>query len=382
MQEPSRRNLLLISFSQFGATFSFNFVGVFLPFLIFKISPYSYQQTLLWVGVIIGSTGVFTALTSTFWGSLTHRFSPKKLYLRGLLIHLVMFLLMGFTTNLYLLLILRIGQGFVGGVSTIGLIIVSSSSRKEKIQADIGIFQSAMTLGQLVGPPLGSLAAALFGFRGAFLSASAVLLASFLFCYHYVTDVPLLTEVKSFDHPRLNKQILIGWMLCFTAQTQLTFLPSVLPKVFERMTIEQSLALKLAGLVVMLYTATAMVGTYVWSWLSGRWGIYKTVAYLCVGGILFQSLLALSRGILDFTIIRMAQTGLVAAAIPLIISMFLSDPRGSTVGFLNSARFAGNALGPMIATSVLAFSNLATLYLFISGISLVALLSFRRTFKD
>jgi MFS family permease len=159
------------------------------------------------------------------------------------------------------------------------------------------------------------------------------------------------------------------------------FLPSVLPRVFEGFRVEQSLALKLAGLVVMFYTATAMIGTYLWSWLSRRWGVRRTILFLFISAILLQSMLALSSGIVDFMIIRMIQTGMVAATIPLVISLFVNEPKGSTIGFLNSARFTGNALGPIIATSILAFSNLTILYLVISGLTLIAILSFRRSFK-
>ena len=381
--QESRRNLILISFSQFGAAFSFNFINIFLPFYIFKISPYSFQETLLWEGAIIGSSGIVTALTSTFWGSLTHRFSPKVLYLRAMVIHALMFLLMGFTTNLHLLLILRILQGMVGGTSTIGLIIISSSSMEERISFDLGVYQSSITLGQLIGPPLGSFAAVLLGFKGAFVGASIVLFASFLFCWFYVADVPQLPkEERAFGLANIDKRIMIGWMLCFIAQIQLMFLPSVLPNVFEKFNVNQTKALKLAGTVVMFYTATAMIGTYFWSWLSRRVGLYRMILFLLALGILFQSLLTLAKGVVDFTIIRMTQTGLVAATIPLVLSIFAKESSGTIIGFLNSSRFTGNALGPIIATSILAFSNLSVLYLFISGLTLLTLLSFKFFFRE
>lgn len=383
IEQPSRRNLIFISFSQFGAAFSFNFINVFFPFYIFHISPYPFQETLLWVGAILGSTGLVTAATSTFWGSLTHRFSPKGLYLRAIIAHSIMLLLMGFTTNLHLLLLLRILQGLIGGISTIGLIIVSSSSLKERISMDMGIYQSSMTLGQLVGPPLGSLGAVLLGFHGAFISASAVLFASSIFCYLFVTDVPKLPkEERSSLWTILDQRIIVAWLLCLTASIQLMFLPSVLPNVFEQFQIEKTLGLKLAGTVVMLYTITAMIGTYLWSWLSRRYGLKKMITYLFGFGILFQALLALSRGIIDFTVIRMIQTGLIAVTIPLIFSLFLSEPKGGTIGFLNSARFTGVALGPIIATSILAFSSLEVLYLSISALSLLALVGFKFFFKQ
>lgn len=160
----SRRNLLSLSFSQFGSACSWNFVQILLPFYILKISPYPLHYTLLWTGAIMGSASLCSAITSTFWGSLTHRFSPKLLYLRAMVGNAVLFLLMGFTTNLYILLLLRIFLGLVSGVSTIGMIIVSSSSSEEKLSSDLGFFHSAMTLGQMVGPLLGSFAAAMLGY--------------------------------------------------------------------------------------------------------------------------------------------------------------------------------------------------------------------------
>jgi len=379
---PAQRNLLFISFSQLGAAFSFSFVNIFLPFYIYRISPYSIQETLLWIGLILGSTGLVTAFTSPFWGSLTHHYSPKMLYLRGFIVHSILIFAMGLTTNLHLLLILRIAQGLVGGISTIGFIIISSSSLKERLSFDMGVYQSSMTLGQLVGPPLGSLAAGTLGFKGAFFAASIMLFTSFLFCYLYVTDVPQLPkEKKAVTRTPIEKRVLVGWMVCFMAQVQLMFLPSILPNVLKQFGLEQTVALKLAGTVVMLYTATALIGTYVWSWLSRRAGVPRMVMILFALGILFQSLLVFCRGLVDFTAIRMIQTGFIAATIPLVMSIFASEPRGGVIGFLNSARFAGMARGPFIATSVLAFSSLPVLFLMISGLSLFVLFGFRLFFQ-
>jgi len=383
MNKGNNRNLIFISLSQLGMAFSYNFVMVFLPFSIFKISPYSYQETLIWVGLIMAAPSIVAAVTSTFWGSLTSRFSPKLLYLRGLLSHAVLFLSMGFTSDLYILLFLRILQGVLGGISTVGLIIVSSSSSKERISEDMGFFQTAFTLGQLIGPPIGALAAAVFGYKGAFVSASVVLFATVALCYLNVTEVPHQPKQERFFGPStINRRTIIGWMLCFTATVQLMFLPSVLPNVFENFNIERVIALKWAGIVVMLYTATAMMGTYFWSKLSVRIRRDKMILTLIIFGTFFQLLLSISQGIVDFVLIRMAQTGLIAATIPLIISIFATELRGGVIGFLNSARFAGNAMGPIIATSVLAFSNLTILYLFISGMTILALFSFKFLFRN
>jgi MFS transporter, DHA1 family, multidrug resistance protein len=383
VMDARRRNLFSICFSQYGNNFSFNFIGVFLPFYILQISPYPPRYTLLWVGIIIGSTGLSAAIMATFWGSLAHRFSPKMLYLRAMMVNVITFLLMGFATNLYWLLILTIFQGLAGGVSTIGMIIVSSSSERENIPANIGLFQSAMTLGQLTGPPLGSLAAGLLGYRGAFIGGATVVFASFIFCCLYVNDVPCLPKrEKGSEGSILDKRIFIGWTVVFAAVVQISFLPSVLPNVLNALNVERTLALKLAGTIVMFYTATAMIGTYLWSRLSRRFGIQRLLTFLLVLGIVSQASLALSRGVVDFTALRMIQTGVVAAIIPLVISIFASESRGGVIGFLNAARFTGIAMGSIIATSILAISNLSTLYFSISLLTLLAFLGFRIFFEE
>ena len=101
------------------------------------------------------------------------------------------------------------------------------------------------------------------------------------------------------------------------------------------------------------------------------------IILLVILGSLFQPLLALSGGMLSFIVIRMLQTGLIAATVPLVISIFAAERKGGTIGFLNSGRFAGNGLGAILATFLLAFSNLTVLYLSISAMTLLALLVFR-----
>ena len=377
MNQRNFRNVLFISLSQFGLAFSFNFVMVFLPFFIHDISPYSSQDTLIWVGFIMGAPSFAAALASTFWGSLTSRLSPKLLFMRGLLCHSVIILLMGFVSSLPALLALRMVQGIMGGISTVGLIIVSSSSSREWASRDIGLFQNAMTLGQLIGPPMGAMAATTLGYQGAFISASALVFVTLAFCFFYVKEFPHESkQTIAFTRHTVNKKTLVGWGLCFTATAQLMFLPSVLPNVFRGFHMEESMALRSAGVVVMLYTATAMAGTFLLCRLGARLTSHRVILVAGILGTTFQFLLSLTPGLTPFVAVRMLQTAMIAAIIPLVFSSFASDLDGRVIGFLNSSRFAGNALGPMIATSVLAFSSLNRLYLCIGGLGVLALVGY------
>ena len=378
MIKSDHRNVLAISLSQFGMAFCWNFIVVSMPFYILSISPYSLRETLIWTGLILGFPNLVVTISSNFWGMLTSRYSPKLLYLRAMLINTVLFLLMGFTHNLHLLFLIRIVQGVMGGLSTLGLIIVSSSSPRERLSADIGFFQTFLTLGFLVGPPLGALAASAFGYRGAFIVTSAFALAFSVFCFFGVTDVPRTPKSdRVLGRGTINRQTVPAWVLCFMASVQLMFLPSVLPNILQSFQMEKAVALRWAGTIIMLYSATATLGTYFCSRLSVKIGVERMIVLLVLLGTLFQSLLALSGGMVSFIVIRMVQTGLIAATVPLVISLFAVEGKGGTIGFLNSGRFAGNGLGAILATSLLAFSNLTALYLSISAMTLLALVVFR-----
>lgn len=382
MKQTEVQNVFSICFSQFGTAFAFNFIYVFLPFYIYGISHYSARETLLWIGAIMGSTGLCLAFTAPGWGSLSHRFSPKKLYIAGILPQAVLLLLMGFFADLHVLLVLRILQGAFGGVSTTGLIIISVSSSAKNRAFHFGIFQSSLTLGQLVGPPVGSIAVAILGYQWAFISASLMLFAASAFSYFFVTDLPPLPEeMKSSIWSSLDKRTLTGWALCLGATIHLVFLPSVFPIVFQKFGLDKTAALKSAGWVVMLYTSTSMIGTYVWSFLSRRTGVKRMISFLLLTGAVLPALLVFTGEITSFTIVVMLEIGMVAAIIPLTISMFAAEPKGNVIGFMNAARFVGMAVGPLLATSLLAFANTSVLYLSVSAITLAVLMACRAFIK-
>ena len=177
------RDIVVVTAAQFSLAFALNFMFVFLPFYVHAISPLDEAATLRWTGLIMGAASAMATFGSAFWGNLTDRFSPKTLFERGILSHVILVGLMGFVTDLRVLLGIRIMQGFLGGISTIGLIIVSAVSTEEQLARRLGMFQSALTLGQIFSPPLGAMAAATLGFQGAFLASSRCCLRSSCFAF-------------------------------------------------------------------------------------------------------------------------------------------------------------------------------------------------------
>jgi MFS family permease len=89
-----------------------------------------------------------------------------------------------------------------------------------------------------------------------------------------------------------------------------------------------------------------------------------------------QVLLYCGPDIVTFTLIRMAQTACAAGVFPLILTQVAARGGGRTIGFINTARFAGMALGPVTGTFILAHADLLTLYVILGGgLALVAALN-------
>lgn len=369
------KSVFSISMSQFGLAFCFNTVMSFMPFYITRVSPYPAHETMLWIGLIMGLTSLISAAAAPIWGSLTSKIQPKALFQWAFFVNAIIFLLMGFTVNLPLLLGLRLIQGALGGASTIGLFMVSEISSRDRLAGNLSLFQNSITAGQLLGPPVGAYLASHLGYKSPFVFSFVLVAVCLLLCHIYVAEMDIKEMVRNQKLP-LDRGFLWGGGLILIATIHLTFLPSILPHILQGFGLTGERALKSAGFIMMGYTATAIAGSYVINRMTPRAKRVGVIAGVCLMAAFFQTFLLVSQDVVSFTVIRMIQAGIIAATIPLVMASFAPGIGGAGIGFLNSARLAGNAVGPLMATAILAISNLLTLYLLISILTIGILSAF------
>jgi MFS family permease len=378
--QDGNKGVYFIALSQFGLAFCFNVVMSFMPFYIIKISPYKPHETMIWIGMIMGLNSFISTVAAPIWGSLTSKFRPKSLFQGAFLFNGILFLLMGFSDSLPMLLALRLVQGALGGASTIGFFMIKQISPQDRLAGNLSLYQNSMTAGQLLGPPVGAYLAAHLGYRSPFFASFLLVGVGLVLCQIYIAEIRK-KEADRDQKIRFNRGLLWGWALSFIATIHLTFLPSILPHILEGFGLVGQDALKSAAFIMMVYTATAIVGSYVISHLAPRAKLTEVITAVCLAAAFFQALLYFSQGTISFTTIRMLQTGVIAAVLPLVMANYAPGMGGVGIGFINSARFAGNGVGPLMATSVVAGSNLLTLYLLISISTVASVLAFLITGK-
>jgi MFS family permease len=374
----SPRDVQVAVAAQFGLAFSINFMFVFLPFYVRTISPFDAAATLRWTGLIMGGASVMATFVSPMWGYMTGRRSPKFLFERAILSHAIALALMAFTTNLYLLLGLRLLQGFLGGLSTIGIIIVSAASPREHLPRNMGVYQASMTLGQLAGPPVGALAAAAFGYRAAFLITAALVGAIFAFAHRSLSAIPPrpVERTRTTVSPG---QVAAFFGVSLAATVQITFLPAILPHLLRGFAVPEGIQPLTAGLIVSAYALASVSGSIGISRLASRVGATRLMFLCGLAASVLQVVLLAGRDVWTFTLLRMAQTAAVSALPTLVMARVAERGHGGTLGAVNSSRFAGNALGPILGTFILANGSLPALYASIAALTLAALLAYRLT---
>ncbi|MFI5337158.1 MAG: hypothetical protein ACHQ5A_10270 [Opitutales bacterium] len=170
--------------------------------------------------------------------------------------------------------------------------------------------------------------------------------------------------------PAKNRDIAVLVTAQFSLAFAINFMYVFLPFYVQAISpLDEAATLRWTGLIV--GAASAAVGAYGLSRLAARLPTQRLVLACGMGASVFQILLILGVGPVTFTLIRMAQSALAAGIFPLILVQLASRSHGGTIGFINAARFSGNAAGPVVATVILANSDLLSLCL-VLGMGLAA----------
>jgi DHA1 family multidrug resistance protein-like MFS transporter len=283
--------------------------------------------------------------------------------------------LMGLTTSLPMLLVFRMLIGCIGGLSTIALIIVSATSAREKIAGNVGLFQAALTSGQIAGPIAGAFSADMLGYRATFLAGGVLMLAAVVNVRVRLSPLPTFRPGPSHRRPS-RRGLAAGWLLCFAASIQIVFLPSVLPEILSGLRVPQAQAIRVAGIIVFAYGLTSVLGSYYLSRLAVRQGRRRILLWAACAASALQLLLGHADSVTTFGLVRALQVGLIAGVVPIVFAEVAGSAHGAAIGFVNTSRFAANAAGPLIATAVIAHASRFVLYLGLSTFTVLALMLF------
>ena len=156
-------------------------------------------------GIIASIPGIATLIAAPRFGRLGDRIGSERILAIGLGFALIVYIPMAFVTNVWQLAGLR----FLIGISDACLLpaVQALITKYSPPQAAGRIFsynQSFQATGNVVGPLIGSSVSSIFGYRGAFLSTSLLVLANFVLVRHNTKEIHKQEETSN-GHTFVNK---------------------------------------------------------------------------------------------------------------------------------------------------------------------------------
>jgi MFS family permease len=353
----------------FFASFAWSFVFVSLPFHIQAISTVDPVATLRWTGWILGVSSLVTVLTSPLWGRLAGVGDPKRYYLLVEVLQGLGFLGMAAARSLGELFLARLALGFMGASSTFAFILAGRSVDPLEVRRRVAAVQSAMTVGQVTGPLAGAVVAARIGFRPSFVVAAVILFGCAGLVQWGLTAPPALPGRRT---PRASRSggLAMASVIVLVGSVQLFFLPSILPQILPPLGVPVTRTVEVGGLVVFVSAAGAAMGALLTPRLGSLGSERRLIGSLLTGAAVLTATLALMPSVAPFTAVRFLQVLCVAPVFPLVVARIAQHASGGAIGAINSARIGAAFVGPVLATSLLAWGPPALLYLVLAALSI------------
>jgi len=335
---------------QFLVSLAFSLMGSFLPLFIQTDLSYPLIEATYWTGIAQLISSSLYAFTAPFWGTMCDRAGIRKITVMILIANGIVYAGMAGSTDIPHILLFRALQGSFGGVSTTMFTLVAAVVPEDEMKKALSYQMATMTMGSLVGPGVGGLLAEVIGYRLTFVASSLL----------FVAVIPLMLFInvpppanREGENAGLNlrdlRDVLPDIISLVMVYACISFITPTIPWFLESLGVPDDQLLTYTAASTILNGAAFVVATpLLTKVVTDRFlALLSTVA----AGAIFAT--AFARDAFQFVGLRIAIGAIQSGIPPSLLGGRASKKRGAVMGFLNSARFLGMAVGPFMATSIL-----------------------------
>lgn len=355
-----RRNLAILWFAQFIAMVGLGAGMPVFPLFVRELGVMDPEQSQLWTGFIFSAPFVTSLFATPIWGALGDRYGRKAMTVRAIIGLVLSYVLIGCVQSVWLLLLVRFLQGAISGFIASTLALVSSTTPEKNNGYAIGILQSSLPAGMVIGPALGGWIADMIGVRQVFFTIAVLCVISGLVVWAFVRDsgahldpnrkAPSLRENIRFvaSDPALRRIL-----LCITlVQSGVVFVGPVFTFFVESLGAPPDRVATLTGVLIGSAGLAMAIATPLWGRQSDKMGSRHVIRLVSLPAAIFALLPAFAWDYMQLFPLRVAMGIFASGLMPTLYGgLSKRSPekaRGAIMGLGSSANLLANLLSPML----------------------------------
>lgn len=391
--ENWKKNLFTLWTAEFLAALGLSLILPFLPFYIRELGVLDSGEVKRWSGLVFGAPFFIATFVGPLWGWLGDRYGRKAMLIRALVGYAGSAFFMAFATSVHQLLVLRLIQGGVSGFIAATIAIAAITTPRDKMGYAMGVLQTSLTTGAVIGPFIGGLLADRIGYRHIFFVTSAFgFAAAFLVIF-------LVKENLGAGEEKKAPGLLSNFRLVFTStvlltifiaglavQTAVMAIQPVLSLFVERLYPGGELLATVAGGVFAATGLASLISAPYWGKRGDRMG-YKKMLLLALFGTgltsIPQALVTQVYQLFFWRFIYGLFVGGILPALYTLTSLHVSEERrGGIMGITRSGLLIGNVVGPVSGGFLAASFGIRPLFIFMAALLFLVFFWVRRVIKE
>ena len=376
------RNVWIITASMTVLAICYTMIIPFLPIYLLELGVPK-DDVALWSGLVFGITFLIAGIMAPIWGKIADNKGKKRMALRAGFAIAVSYVLIGMVSNEYELLLGRAFVGFANGFYPAAMTMVSLSVDEKQVGRALGIFQTGLILGTVVGPFLGGAIESIVGMRPVFYVSGVAVLIATLAVLFFVKEPKLHTDesnedgkskqpIKSTslreDFKAVQQQpvlVRLLWIFFFM-QCAIMMLQPILALYVGDMQGTMEGAAIISGTILSIGGLAGSLTTNIWVRIGERRGYFKTISYCMLGSGVVLLLQSLPVGIWWFGVLQVLIGSCIVGINPSLSAAVTlnTDPsfRGRMFGMTTTAQQFGSMVGPVFASIVSTYIGISYVF--------------------
>lgn len=376
------RNVWIITASMTVLAICYTMIIPFLPIYLLELGVPK-DDVALWSGFVFGITFLIAGIMAPIWGKIADNKGKKRMALRAGFAIAVSYVLIGMVTDQYQLLMGRALVGFANGFYPAAMTMVSLSVDEKQVGRALGIFQTGLILGNVIGPFLGGAVESVVGMRPVFyISGIAVFIATLAVLF--LVKEPKL-EVENTTSKEQSKQpvkatslredfksvqeqpvlVRLLWIYFFM-QCVIMMLQPILALYVGDMQGTMEGAAIISGTILSIGGLAGSLTTNIWVRLGERRGYFRTISYCMLGSGVVLLLQSLPVGIWWFGVLQVLIGSCIVGINPSLSAAVTlnTEPgfRGRMFGMTTTAQQFGSMVGPVFASIVSTYIGISYVF--------------------